>query len=110
MRGGRLRRRVTLMMPSVSRDTTGAAKHAYTDVQTVWAGVEPLRGQEFHEAAKHSSEAEIRVVIRHRDDVAPTWRLKYGTRTLEIVAVIPVMEQRREIQLMCRELQSGEPN
>jgi SPP1 family predicted phage head-tail adaptor len=108
MRAGRLDRRVTLQMLSVPRDTTGAAKHAYTDVKTVWAAVEPLRGQEFHEAAKFASEVSHRVVIRYYAAVEPTWRVLYGRRLFAVQAVLNLTEARKEMQLMCRELLTGE--
>jgi SPP1 family predicted phage head-tail adaptor len=108
MRAGRLDRKVTLQRLSVAQTGSGAAKHAYTDVATVWAAVEPLKGEEFHEAAKTVSAVTHRLLLRYRADVEPTWRILYGLRRFAISAVLNSGEGRRELQLMCRELPNGE--
>lgn len=108
MRAGRLDRRVTLQRLSVSRDGAGAALHAYTDVATVWAAVEPVKGDEFAQADKTMSSVSHRLLLRYRADVEPTWQVLYGRRRFAIQAVLNSQESRRELQLMCREIRTGE--
>ena len=44
-----------------------------------------------------------RVTIRHRDGVTPKMRLKFGTRILNIRAVINAGERNRTLELLCEE-------
>lgn len=104
MRAGELRHRVTIQQKSVTRDSYGAEVITWTDVATVWAAVEPLRGREFLEAKQIQSETAYRVRIRHRSDVDTDMRVMWNSRTLEIVAVLDIGGLGRELELMCREV------
>lgn len=105
MRAGRLRHRVELLRPQITRDALGAAVTEWVPADTVWAGVEPLVGRELHAARQEHSEISVRVVMRYRADVAADWRLRRGAETMELVAppINPDMRN-RELQLMCRVL------
>jgi len=102
MNPGRLNRRVTLQQQTVERDTVGQAKPVWTDVVTVWAAVLPLRGREYFESAKVNSEITVRVVIRYRADVKPSWRVKHGADAYDIIEIINPADGKRELQLMCK--------
>jgi len=112
MQAGRLNRRVVLQGNTNTQDSTGADQIAYADTATVWAAIEAVRGQEFYESQKLSTELTVRIRIRYRSDVTVRWRVKYtdpgGVRYLGIFAVIQPFENRRETVLMCRELPDGE--
>jgi len=105
VRAGRLRHQVTLQKPVTNQDTYGQDVATWTDVATVWAGVEPLKGREFYDAQQVNAELSVRVVIRYRSDVAATWRVKHGDRAYAIQQppIDPDMRH-RELQLMCSEL------
>ena len=103
MRAGRLRHRVTLLRPEISRDALGTPQTTWIDAGAVWAGVEPLRGREFHAARQEYSDVAVRVVIRYRAGIGADWRVDYDGRVLELVAPpINPDERNRELQLMCR--------
>jgi len=104
MRAGRLRQRVTIQGKVVTQDTYGAEEITWTDVVTVWAAVEPLRGREFLEAQREGAEVTTRIVMRYRASVTPEMRVVFGDHTYDVLSVIQVEERRRELQLMCREL------
>lgn len=109
MQAGRLRQRVTIQDKVVLRDSFGEEIITWTDVATVWAGVEPLRGREFLEAQVQGADVTTRVIIRHRAGIRPEMRVIWtdddGTAHIyDVQAVISVQERRREVQLMCREL------
>ncbi len=109
MQAGRLNRRLTLMQPSVSREAMGAVKREWTPVATVWCTKEPLRGREFFESQKTTSEATTRFTIRHRDDVKQTWKCQDNDGSYTIIAVINPNDANRMLQIMAKELTSGEP-
>lgn len=104
MRAGRLRHRVTIQEKSVTRDDYGAETITWTDVATVWASVEPLRGDEFLAMDRRGADVTTRIVMRYYDGVAPEMRVSWGSHTYDVRSVIDVEERHRELQLMCREV------
>lgn len=107
MRAGQLRQRVTIQEKDPTQDEYGEPAPTWSDVATVWAAVEPLRGGEFLEARRLGAEVTTRIRIRYRDGITPEMRVVGGDHTYDIEAVIHVEERQREIQLMCRELLDG---
>ena len=105
MRAGDLRHRVTIQRLVGTRDSYGEVQGSWTDVATVWAAVEPLRGREFLEAQMAQAAATIRVRIRYRADLTPEMRVVYGSQLLNIRAVIDVEGRHRELWLMCEEIE-----
>jgi len=102
MNPGRLNRRVTLQSQTVSRDAVGQAKSVWTDAATVWAAVLPLRGKEYFESAKVNSEITVRIIIRYRADVKPSWRAIAGGDSYDIVEIINPAAGNIELQLLCK--------
>ena len=102
MNPGRLNRRVTLQRQETARDAVGQAKPLWTDVAMVWAAVLPLRGREYFESAKVNSEITVRIIIRYRADVKPSWRVVSGGNGYDIVEIINPADGKRELQLMCK--------
>lgn len=115
VRAGKFNRRVTLQQPVFTRNR-GAAITTFADVATVWAAIEPLRGKEFFESQKHTDQTTIRIRIRFRNDVRPTWRIKMsetatsppGERLFRITGQINPFDGRQELQFMVQEFPSGE--
>lgn len=104
MEAGRLRQRVTIQEKDPTQDEYGEEVPTWSDVATVWAAVEPLRGREFLEAQRVGAEVTTRIRIRYRDGIVPEMRVVWGDHVYDIEAVIPVKERQREIHLMCKEL------
>lgn len=84
MLAGPLDRRATLQRPVLSRGAAGEALTAWQTVATVWASKRDVRGREFLAAGMTQAEMETTIVIRYRDDVAPTWRVVLDGRTYDI--------------------------
>lgn len=105
MRAGRLRHRVTLQSPQVTRDDHGQAVRTWRNERGVAAAVEPLRGREYIAARQVAAETLVRVVIRYWSRVSTDWRVVHGTATYEIESVINVDGRCVEMQLMCRDTQ-----
>lgn len=105
VRSGELRHRVTIQQKTTAQDTYGQPIETWTNVATVWASIEDLRGREFIEARQvPAAEITTRVRIRYRTGIEPTMRVIYGSRTLEITAVIDPDGRKRELELMCQEV------
>lgn len=109
MRAGRLNRRVELQRPSHSQDGVGQDQRRFTPAATVWAAVEPLKGEELFQAQKLVAEVTTRIVLRYRKDIDATWRVKFRDRLLKVESVINPRSDLRELQLMCKEIPTGEP-
>lgn len=96
---GELTERVTLQSRSVVQDAYGQDTITWTDVATVWARVRAVSGREFFAAAQVQQEQTVKVLIRVRADVLPTWRLVWQGRAHDITGVIPI--GREFTELMC---------
>lgn len=104
MKAGTLRHRVVLQRLTETRGPTGDLVKTWADQPEIWAAVEPLSGREYWQAQQVAAETTIRVRIRYSSGVVPTMRVKYGTRTFEVLSIIDPEERHVELHLMCREL------
>lgn len=105
MRSGPLRERITLQSPTVARDSYGAETITWTNERTVYASVEPIKGDEYMEARAFTQTITHRFRIRHQPDksITPTWRISYDSRTFDIESVINAWERDRTIIIMAVE-------
>lgn len=103
---GKLDKRITLQSAAESRDAHGQPIETWSDVATVWAAVEPLRGREFFAARQFSAETTHKVTMRNRTGVSPKWRVLLGVRTFRIESVINPLERSESLELMCAEVLS----
>lgn len=87
---GRLNKRVALQSPSGDQDNeTGALSVTWTTVASVWAAIEPVSVRDFIAADQRQSLVTARIVIRHRSDVRPDWRVVHKDRIFQIVGILP---------------------
>ena len=96
---GELKERVILQSRSVTKDAYGQDTITWISTATVWARVRPVHGREFFAAAQVQQEQTVKVVVRYRTDVQPTWRLVWQGRAHDITGVIPI--GREWLELMC---------
>ena len=104
MRAGRLRHRVAIEQEGRAGDGGGGAAQSWTTFATISAAVVPLSGREAELAAQVGSVVSHRVEIRYRAGVTSKMRVKFGSRVLNIRAVLNIEERNRELHLMCEEL------
>ena len=90
MRAGKLRHRVTIQKPggTTQDPDTGEPTSGWQDVATVWASIEPLSAREFIAAQAGQSQITARVVMRHREGIDATMRLKHKARVYNIEGVL----------------------
>lgn len=81
---GKLRHRVVLQEPAVTRDAAGGTESAWVDVNTVWAEVVPFTGREKLAAGAEQSELDTRIRMRYRPDVDSGWRVLWRGRLFEV--------------------------
>ncbi|QYR20804.1 phage head closure protein [Paenibacillus sp. sptzw28] len=105
---GRLNKRVTIRRPPTDTDTYGQPLDVgWTDVATVWAAIEPLRGREYFAAMQENADVTTRIRIRWRHGIDRTMIAvddASGT-VFEIGHIIHPEFAKQELQLMCKERQ-----
>lgn len=93
MEAGKLRHRITIKKLAVTQDsTTGEMTEGWTTFDTVWASVEPLSVKEFIAAAATQSQIAARIIIRPLTGILPSMRVVHGSRTYNIIGVLPDKE------------------
>lgn len=107
MRAGRLNQRVTFQRKSGVLDAHGTEdQDAWSDMVTVWAGVEPISGREFFASRQTLSEITTRIVCRYSSEISGVTtkdRIQHGTRILDIRSIINPNSRGVELQFMCTE-------
>jgi SPP1 family predicted phage head-tail adaptor len=100
MRAGALRYRVTLQEP----DATGTS--GYADVATVSADVtfSPASGESM-QGGGLAAVASHRMRLRYRSDVRAEWRVVLSDRTFQISGYGDPDGRKRELVLVCAEVQ-----
>lgn len=101
----RLNKRVAIKQLTTTTDEYGQPLEVWTDIATVWAGIEPLQGREFFSAMQENAEVTTRIRIRHRTGIDRTMIVDYGGTQFEILYIIHPEFGKRELQLMCKERQ-----
>jgi SPP1 family predicted phage head-tail adaptor len=99
---GSLSHRLSLEALQRTPDAAGGAALGWVEIAKVWARVRARGGRERFQADRMAGSASHDVVIRHREGVAPSMRLRKGSRSFHILAVLPD-ERRRFIVCECEE-------
>jgi len=98
----RLRETITLQSPTMPTD--GTVEPTFTDEMTVRAEVVPKRGKESVNEREVEAHQTWVVTIRHpRQDIDPTWRVVWGSRTLNVVSAFDPDQMRRMMVIECTE-------
>ena len=100
---GKLRHRVTLQRPVITKDNIGQEIEEWQDVATVWASVEPLSGKEYFSAKQVNSEVSAKITLRFLQGITPEVRVILDKHTYNILAVINFGERNVYLQLLCSE-------
>ena len=102
IRAGRHDRRLTIQQRAETKSGTGEVTWTWTDVQTVWCSIEPLRGREFFAAEQLQSNVEGRIRMRYQPGITSKMRgYEAATETYYDFQGEPIYDARRtEMQLM----------
>jgi SPP1 family predicted phage head-tail adaptor len=95
---------VEIQEKSQARNDYGEAIETWSTVKTVWASVEPLRGQEYRESRLQAQATSHRIRIRYYAGLSPENRVRFKGRIFEFESVIAPLEKRDLMELMCREM------
>jgi SPP1 family predicted phage head-tail adaptor len=87
--------RITIQSLGQSSDGQGGWTDTWTDGDTVYASIEPVKAWERFQADQMQTPVTHKLVMRYRSDVTTTSRLKYGTRYFWVKEVINEDENSR---------------
>lgn len=107
MEAGKLNKRIFILRPPSADDVDdwGQPLDEWPEVCKVWAGIQPLRGQDRATAAQVTADVTTRIRIRYRQGVDRTMIVKFKDLEFEILYIIHPEFNQRELQLMCKERQ-----
>lgn len=103
LKAGELDKRVTLQMPVLNDEQDEIV--SWTDVATVWAGIEPKTGVEQDGSGRIVATTDVMVTLRFRGDIDQRWRIK-ETHTgvvYEIRSITDPLRRGAGLTLQCRE-------
>lgn len=106
MRAGKLQHPVVFQSPPAARNEYGEEEQD-TDDWTVFArrrvAIIPLTGRELWNAQQSQPDVTHRVEMRYLEGLTTKKRMKYGTRIFNILSVLNLEEDGREMHLICVE-------
>ena len=101
MRAGSLNQRVTIRQRATGSDELGQPVDTWSDVAIVWADIRYASGMESIKAGAEMSTARASIRIRWRTDITPAMRVVHGSTVYRIEAVLPDMQRRDSVTLVC---------
>ncbi|GAA0202011.1 phage head closure protein [Selenomonas dianae] len=101
-----LRHRISVLRPVTDTDDEGnILSSSVQEVGKAWALVLPFAAKISDGYAEKVQEVDYRIVIRYRTDVRVTDRIRWGDKTLTLIAPpYPLGGKKRWLVLECREL------
>ena len=100
MQIGRMDEVITLQS-LVELNTSGEHIVSYSDVLDVFGYVKTSKGSSALEAARENASEVIRVLIRYRDDVISTWRIRWNGQSYNILAIDRSNRREGELWITC---------
>lgn len=97
-----LREQITIQARTAGQDGHGQEAQTWTDLATVWAQAEPLRGRDFFAAGQMQQAVSTRFRMRWRDDITGAHRVLWRGEPYEVEGQpIDVDGRRQTLELMC---------
>ena len=93
------RKRITIQTKSDASDGQGGFTETWNDLATVYASIEPLKAFERYQAMQMQTPVTHKIVMRYRDDVPTTARIRFGDRVFWVKEIINVEERGRRLAI-----------
>jgi len=105
---GKLRHKVEIQLSIDTRDEFGAVSgQTWHPFCYMWASIEPLSGREYFAAAQAQSEVSHKITMRYKSGIKPHYRILWNDRVFDILSILNIREENRELVLYCSETPSG---
>ncbi len=100
---GELNKRIVVQHPTLTPDGMGGMTKVYSDADTIWSALWPVKASERVQSDQATMTATMRIRIRYRSKFLPSWRLRFGNRFFNVVSIINQNERNQWLDLMCEE-------
>lgn len=100
---GQMQHRVTVEKPIHRMDSQGGYVDTWEPVCTVWAQIQPLEGRELIEAMQVVWHVSHKIYMRYNPLIDAGYRIRYGDRVFNIVAIIDTDMQHKELEVLVDE-------
>lgn len=104
MQAGEMDRRITFQRYTEAQNAMGEPIETWANlvsIPTVWAKVEPVRGDESYTADKTEAEYDTRFTVRYRSDLTVKDRIVYGGQDYDIHSIAE-MERQEGLMILAR--------
>ncbi len=103
MRAGALKQPIIIQEP-VNLDSNYGDIQAWVKHAIVRASVEPLSGKRYFEANQYNHHISTQIRIRFLSSITNKMRVIYQDKTLEIISIVNVREENKELLILCSEV------
>lgn len=96
MKSGRMRYRVELLRPTVTKDVYGAESTSYTKANTIWVEIQHKDATTSQEVGELFMNERIDVLIRDQHEIGEKWRVRQLTgngNLFHVLNIIPVPDK-----------------
>ncbi|MDX1922676.1 MAG: phage head closure protein [Alphaproteobacteria bacterium] len=100
---GTYRQRLYVQQENPVADTGGGNAMAWTTINTIWASIEPVSGNEQMIAGKPSGTVTHRIHTRYDATITPAMRLMLGSRIYNIRSIKNIQERNRVLEILAEE-------
>jgi SPP1 family predicted phage head-tail adaptor len=105
---GQFRHRITFQKYIETEDVLGQKEESWEDVTSVWSKIKTIKGKEYFQAGAAQTEIITRFIIRYREGISGSMRIKYEDRLFDIVdPPINDDELNKTLTIIAREVRAG---
>jgi len=105
MRIGALDKRIIFQLKTKTSDGMGGFVATWVDNVTLWAAIWPVSAKEVVQGKAPVMLITHRIRVRYKAGLASSYRVKFGTRYFNIVAITNPNEAGKWLDIMCKEAQ-----
>ena len=106
---GKLNKRIVIQIQSATYDAAGQQVESWSTFATVWANIKHNSGLETIKSDALASSVKSSMRIRYLAGVNAGMRVVYSGIQYEITAVLPHVNEKRYIDLICRIINGTAP-
>ena len=104
---GKLRHRIRLQRPIITKDSIGSEIESLEDMGNAWATIEPISSKSYSKTKQSPTDISTKIIIRYRKDVTPRMVVIFRGALFRIKKVINLEERCVFLELLCSEETDG---
>lgn len=103
---GKLDRMIDFLVYASGVDAVGAPKENYEKSFSAWANVKFLRGKETDALSMKTGITKVSFVIRHRTDLDTKMRIKYDSKSYDIIEILEIEGRDNYLSIVCNQVEA----